>query len=255
MDCLPADVVLAIFAHLDARDVCTLACVSQGLRRSVASASLSFTAASTAHIQFMKLELNRGAAQNALEAFLERNASRVRSKVIPAYAWDEQHYGKDINFLHGATGLQSLHLNLRHPDVLEERGVLPQSLTSLTYMGWSRTRSRSERKRYDFSWVPFTGLTSLRELHMHSSVEAGRFKLDAQMSSCFSRLLDLRICLDANCPKPCIYLRTGLCFPNLTCLHLWNVEFDHVSKLKHMDWDAALPNLLSLHLKTLEMFS
>ena len=168
MDWLPTEVVLAITAHLDARDICKLACVSRGLRRSVASASLSFTAAGTTHIQFRRGELECGAAQTALKAFLERNASRVRSKVIPAYSWDNQQHGKDSNFLCGATRLQSLHINLRYPHILEGRGVLPQSLTSLTYVGWSYTWSNSESENWNFNWAPFTRLTSLRELHMHS---------------------------------------------------------------------------------------
>ena len=61
--------------------------------------------------------------------------------------------------------------------------------------------------------------------------------------------MDLRICPEADCPNPNMYLRTGLCLPNLKCLHLWDFEFDHVRKLKHMDWGAALPKLLSLHVK------
>ena len=171
MDCLPTEVVIAITATLDARDVCTLACVSRGLRRSVASASLSFTAAGTAHIQFQEHGLDCGAAQTALKAFLERNASRVKALAIPAYTWDEQQHGKDSNFLRGATRLQSLHLNLRFNVFLEEHGVLPQSLTSLTFVGWSWTWSNSESKQYNFNWAPFTRLTSLRELHVHSTAE------------------------------------------------------------------------------------
>ena len=218
MDCLPTDVVLAITAHLDARDVCTLACVSRGLRRSVASASLFFTAAGTAHIQFERGELDCGAAQTALKAFLERNASRVRSKVIPAYSWDEQPRGKTSKFLRGATQLQSLHLNLQFPALLVERGVLPQSLTSLTYVGWSWTWSEwgSETENFrNFNWAPFTWLTSLRELDMHPTRTGGTggCVLDAQVASCFSRLLDLRICTDATCTNLNMYLRTGLCLP------------------------------------------
>ena len=237
--------VSAIIAHLDARDVCTLACVNRGLRRSLASASLSFTAASTAHIQFKRSELDQGAAQKALKAFLKRNASGVKALAIPAYAWDELKRGKDSNFLHGATRLQSLHLNLRHYNTLEERGVLPQSLTSLTYVGWSR----SEQEHRIFDWAPLPRLVSLQELDMRPT-QIGRVALDAQMASCFSRLLGLHICKGANMIDLYLYVDLGLRLPILTCLHLWDVTLEPGDVLEHMDWAAALPNLLSLHIKS-----
>ena len=243
MGWLPADVVLAIAAHLDAHDVCTLACVSRELRRSLASASLSFTAAGTAHIRFEERELDCGAAETALKAFLERNASRVKALDIPTFSWDWHYQGEDSNFLSHATRLQSLEASL----YLDERGVLPQSLTGLTYCGWSGNDPEI------FNWTPFKRLASLRELHLYLNASKkrnswpGRLELDTTEASCFSRLLDLRICGAEKILN--LYLGAGLRLPSLTCLHLWSINPGVEDYLKTIDWGAALPNLLSLRIR------
>ena len=237
IDWLPADVVHATSAHLDARDVCTLACVSRRLRRSVASASLSFTTAGTAHIQFEGREFDLSAAQTALRAFLERNASRVKALVIPALSYKLRSYGEDSTFLRNATRLQSLHIHLQ----LGERGLLPQSLTGLTYRGWSGSVPKN------FDWTPFMRLASLRELILYpeNGWKSGRLVLDAQVASCFSRLLDLRIYSGSSH----LYLGAGLCLPSLTCLHLWDISLDPKDNLENVNWAAALPKLLSLRMR------